>query len=128
LDQEKDVPLCVDLDGTLIRSDALIESVLLLIKTQPWAIFFIPFWLLRGRAVFKGEVAKRVTLNANTLPYQTDLFNFLKQQHAAGRILVLATASHTKIAHHISDHLGIFTLATAAPTSTYGRWREKPLS
>jgi 4-hydroxybenzoate polyprenyltransferase/phosphoserine phosphatase len=115
LDQEKDVPLCVDLDGTLIRSDALIESVLLLIKTQPWAIFFIPFWLLRGRAVFKGEVAKRVTLNANTLPYQTDLFNFLKQQHAAGRILVLATASHTKIAHHISDHLGIFTqvLATA---------------
>jgi len=115
LDQEKDVPLCVDLDGTLIRSDALMESVLLLVKTQFWTIFLMPFWLLRGHAAFKGEVAKRVTLNASTLPYQTDLFNFLRAQHESGRTLVLATASHTKIAHLISAHLGIFTqvLATA---------------
>jgi 4-hydroxybenzoate polyprenyltransferase len=115
LDQENDVPLCVDLDGTLIRSDALIESVLLLIKTHPWAIFFIPFWLLQGRAAFKGEIAKRVILNAQTLPYQPDFFNFLREQYEAGRPLVLATASHTTIAQAISEHLGIFTqvLATA---------------
>ena len=107
--KDKDIPLCVDLDGTLIRSDILLESLLVLIKKQPWMAFMIPFWLLRGRAFFKNEIAKRVDLNIQTLPYQAELVDFLRKEHAAGRSIVLATASHRKFADGIAQHLGVFT-------------------
>ncbi len=106
---DKDIPLCVDLDGTLIRSDILLESLLVLIKKQPWIAFMLPFWLLRGRVFFKSVIAKRVNLNVQTLPYQTALVDFLKKEHAAGRSIVLATASHRKFADNVANHLGIFT-------------------
>jgi hypothetical protein len=33
------IPLCVDLDGTLISGDLLLESMLLLIKRNPLFLF-----------------------------------------------------------------------------------------
>ena len=117
------MPLCVDLDGTLIRSDVLMESFLLLIKQRPWMIFVIPFWLLRGPAVLKHEIARRVDLDAKTLPYQTGLVGFLKDEHTKGRTLILATAAHRKLAEGIAAHLGIFAavLATADGVNLAGR-------
>ena len=107
--ESKDIPLCVDLDGTLIRSDILLESLLVLIKKRPWIAFMIPFWLLRGRVFFKNEITKRVDLNVQTLPYQAELVDFLKKEHAIGRLIVLATASHRRFADEVANHLGIFT-------------------
>ena len=36
------VPLCVDLDGTLVRSDMLHESTLELLKTAPLSLARLP--------------------------------------------------------------------------------------
>ena len=120
---DKDIPLCVDLDGTLIRSDLLLESLFRLIKHRPLAAFLVPFWLLRGRAVLKQEIAKRVELDVQTLPYQAGLVDFLRREHAGGRSIVLATASHRKFADDVAQHLGIFTkvLATDEGTNLAGR-------
>lgn len=106
---DKLTPLCVDLDGTLIRSDVLVESLLLLMKQRPWTCFLIPLWLLRGRSVLKEEIAKQVDLDVATLPYQAALVEFLKKEHAAGRSIVLVTASHRKFADGVARHLGVFT-------------------
>ncbi len=127
--QDKEIPLCVDLDGTLIRSDVLMESLLLLIKQRPWMIFVIPFWLVRGRAALKHEIARRVDLDAQTLPYQTGLVGFLKDEHTKGRTLILATAAHRKLAEGIAAHLGIFTavLATADNVNLSGRVKRDTL-
>lgn len=103
------IPLCVDLDGTLIRTDLLFESIFALIKQKPWLIFIIPYWLLKGRYVLKEKIASRVNLNVKILPYQFDLVEFLRKEHANGRILVLATASHRKFAEDIANHLGFFS-------------------
>ena len=62
-------PLCVDLDGTLIRSDLLFESLARLIKTQPWMLLAVPFWLLAGKAVLKRNLARRVSVDVESLPY-----------------------------------------------------------
>jgi 4-hydroxybenzoate polyprenyltransferase len=107
--EDDKIPLCVDLDGTLIRTDLLVESFLILIKQKPWLVFVIPFWLLRGKSVLKEEIASRVDLNVETLPYQSGLVEFLRKEHAAGRSLILATASHRKFADGIANHLGVFT-------------------
>jgi 4-hydroxybenzoate polyprenyltransferase/phosphoserine phosphatase len=117
------IPLCVDLDGTLIRTDLLIESLLILIKQKPWAVFLVPFWLLQGKSILKEEIARRVDLNVQTLPYQSDLLEFLRKEHASGRPLVLVTASHRKFADGIAQHLGFFTSvhATEEGTNLAGR-------
>ena len=54
-------PLYVDLDGTLIKSDLLHESLLGLVKRNPLSLFLIPHWLRSGRAHMKRAVAERVT-------------------------------------------------------------------
>ena len=63
----------VDLDGTLIASDSLVESLLALLKRQPWCIFLLPAWALKGKVALKAEIARRVHLRVETLPYRADL-------------------------------------------------------
>jgi hypothetical protein len=66
------LPLCLDLDGTLILSDLLLESLTMLDKRNPLNVFSIGMWMLRGRARLKAEVATRVTLNPAALPYNRE--------------------------------------------------------
>ena len=101
-------PLCVDLDGTLIKTDLLWESLLALLKQNPLSMFLLPFWLLKGRAYLKHQIAQRVTLDASTLPYDQDLVEFLSNERRSGRELILATASHVSFAQLVATHLGLF--------------------
>lgn len=104
-------PLVVDLDGTLIRSDLLIESFLGLLKKNPLYIFMVFVWLFRGRATLKLEIAKRVDIDIAVLPYNPSLLAYLKEQQSSGRKLYLATASPQKYADQVAQHLGIFAEA-----------------
>jgi 4-hydroxybenzoate polyprenyltransferase/phosphoserine phosphatase len=101
-------PLCVDLDGTLIRSDLLLETLLLLIKRNPLYLFMLPLWLLRGKAVLKAQIASRVRLNAAALPYNKEFVQWLRSQRAAQRSLWLCTAASEPLARAVADHLGLF--------------------
>ena len=107
-------PLCVDLDGTLIRTDLAIEHLLQLLKRNPLFVFLLPLWLWRGRAVLKREIAKRVTFDAAELPYNEAFLSYLREQKAAGRKLVLATAADQLQAQAVADHLGIFSAVYAS--------------
>lgn len=104
----RDVPLCVDCDGTLIRTDLLHESVMLLLKTSWLSVLKLPFWLLKGKAHLKQQVSQRVSINAQTLPYEPEVIDLIKRARAAGRITVLATASPRCQAQAIADHLELF--------------------
>ena len=111
------IPLVVDLDGTVTPTDTLAESVLLLAKEAPLDLLRLPLWLLRGRAVLKSEVARRVTLAPEQLPYREDLLDYLRAQKAAGRELVLATAAHHSIADAVARHLGLFDRVLASDST-----------
>jgi len=112
---EPDVhPLVVDLDGTLLRTDLLSESLLVLLKRNPLYILLLPFWLLKGKASFKHEVAQRASLDVRVLLYREELLNYLKRQRAQGRTLVLATASDRTIAQLVAGHLKLFDLVFAS--------------
>ncbi|WP_338844433.1 UbiA family prenyltransferase [Massilia sp. W12] len=106
--QAPDLPLCVDLDGTLLLTDVLLESALLLIKRNPLWLCMMLFWLLRGKAHLKAQIARRVRLDAASLPRQSDFYAWLCAQKAAGRTLWLCTASHHIPAQQIADACGIF--------------------
>ena len=124
LESAKDsrAPLCVDLDGTLVRTNLLLEAFLVLLKTRPLAALLFPLWLLRGRAYAKDQIARRVSLDARLLPYNAELLAYLREQRDLGRELILATAAHRKFAKGVADHLGIFqqVLATDDETNLKG--------
>jgi 4-hydroxybenzoate polyprenyltransferase len=102
-------PLCVDLDGTLIRSDVLLESLLLLLKRNPLYLLLAVGWLLRGgKARLKAEIAARVDLNAAALPYNKDLLAWLQSERATGRELWLCTAANVRLAEKVARHLELF--------------------
>lgn len=101
-------PLAVDLDGTLIRTDMMWESLARLLRDRPLAALAIPLWLLRGRAFLKQQLAARVRIDPVSLPYHEEFLAWLKIQKASGRRLVLATASDIEMAKPIAKYLGLF--------------------
>ena len=103
------LPLCVDLDGTLVKSDTLVDSVLAMARQNPHALLAIPGWLAQGKAAFKRHVAAVVTLDVAALPYNQPLLRYLHLEHAAGREMYLATAADAALAVRVAEHLGIFT-------------------
>lgn len=106
--KNRDVPLCVDLDGTLVRTDLLVESWFTLLKLNILLALLAPYWLIHGKSRLKQEIAQRADLDIQSLPYNSVFLEYLRDQRMRGRLLVLVTASHEKYANQIADHLGIF--------------------
>ncbi|MBI3767361.1 MAG: UbiA family prenyltransferase [Deltaproteobacteria bacterium] len=101
-------PLCVDLDGTLVKTDTLLECFVRLLKHHPLQILLVPLWLWRGKAQLKRELATRANLDVARLPYHSELLEFLRAERAAGRKLVLASAADVSIVRRVADHLALF--------------------
>lgn len=127
--KKSDVPLCVDLDGTLILTDLLWESMLLLIKRNPLYIILFPFWILKGKAGFKAEVAERVTLNPALLPYNRKFLDWMKQQKEAGRSLWLVTGSYYSLAGIVAKYINLFdeVMGTTKESNLAGENKAKAL-
>ena len=102
------IPLCVDLDGTLIRSDTLHEALLLLAKGSPRALPALPFWLAGGKAKLKHLIAERVDLNSPTLPYCDDILALIGEAREQRRPVILVTAAPARIGNAIAESLGLF--------------------
>ena len=121
------VPLAVDLDGTLVKTDLMVESLLALVRRNPLYLLIIPFWLLGGRAFLKREISRRITLDIQAIPYHGEFLAYLKAQHAEGRPLILATGSEERIARQVADHLKIFSrvLATQGAVNLSARGKKE---
>lgn len=102
-------PLCVDLDGTLVKSDTLVDSLLALMRAHPSLAFKLPIQVLRGKAAFKAFVSESVALDVAHLPYNYALLQFLQEQHEQGRAIYLATGADLAVARRVAAHLNIFT-------------------
>ena len=118
-DQSHTTPvLAVDVDGTLLKTDLLLESLLALLRQKPQCVFLLPLWLLKGRAYLKRQIAERVSLDVSALPYRNELLHYLETQRDEGRSLVLATASDEQIARQVADHFKLFELVLASDGTT----------
>ncbi|HEY0941145.1 MAG TPA: UbiA family prenyltransferase [Steroidobacter sp.] len=113
----------VDLDGTLIRSDLLLESALAFLRHAPLRIFSLVVWALRGRSYLKARLAEHFDLDPAILPYRTELISYLRELKQSGRNLVLATASDERLAQRVASHLGLFNgvLASSEANNLKGK-------
>ena len=111
-------PLCVDLDGTLVKSDTLVDSLLVLLRMQPRNALKTFRWALDGKAALKARVSNLVSLDVAHLPYNRPLLTYLEQERGLGRRIYLTTGADSKLAERIASHLGIFDGVLASDGST----------
>ncbi|MBW2509906.1 MAG: UbiA family prenyltransferase [Deltaproteobacteria bacterium] len=100
-------PLCVDLDGTLVATDVTVEGIVQLLKAAPWRLLSLLIVLMRGRPALKRYVARHVSIDASTLPYRSQVLGQIRQARAAGRRVLLVTASDQTVADAVGAHLGL---------------------
>jgi 4-hydroxybenzoate polyprenyltransferase len=117
-----DVALCVDLDGTLVKSDTLLDTVLVVVRQRPLDLLHVPGWIAQGRAAFKRHLTSSVALDVEHLPYNRPLLEYLRLQHGEGRAIYLATAADRALAERVAAYLGIFAgvLASDGKTNLVG--------
>ncbi|MCC5869650.1 MAG: UbiA family prenyltransferase [Gammaproteobacteria bacterium] len=127
---ERQLPLCIDLDGTLSPADMTVESILLAVKSQPWTLFFIPVWLLRGKAYLKTRLAALATLDMSVVPLDGRVLTLIEQAKANARSVFLVTGSHEKYACALAARIDLFdgVLATNADRNLTGRAKAQALS
>ncbi|HUD73620.1 MAG TPA: UbiA family prenyltransferase [Terracidiphilus sp.] len=101
-------PLCVDLDGTLIKSDSLFDAVCQFLRRNPFGFWQLGRWLAVGRARLKAEVASQAPLDPAELPYNAELLQFLHAEHRRGRQIYLTTGADGPLAERVAAHLDIF--------------------
>ena len=109
-----ELPLVVDLDGTLTSTDTLVESLLKVVKRQPLTLFRFPLWLIQGPAAFKAEIAARARFSAATLPIREEVLNYIYSEKKKGRKIVLATAAHRSIAEQVAIRFPVFDAVLAS--------------
>lgn len=101
-------PICVDLDGTLVKSDTLHDSLLVMLRTHPARFFGLFARMFQGKAAFKAYVVDHSSLDVAHLPYNRKLLQYLQVERAHGRSIYLATGADERLGRRIAEHLGIF--------------------
>jgi phosphoserine phosphatase len=116
-------PLVVDLDGTLLKTDLLVETASQFATRHPLQAFWLAGWWTQGRCTLKARLAERCEIDPTCLPYRQSVVDWLREQKQSGRRLVLATASHRLLADAVESHLGLFdeVLATEGDVNLKSR-------
>jgi 4-hydroxybenzoate polyprenyltransferase len=105
------------------------ESFLFQIKRNPLFLFALPLWLLKGRAELKAKLAEDFEFDPSVLPYRQEVLEFAEREKKRGRKVILATASHQKIAERVATHLKLFdeVLATTEESNLKGKHKAERL-
>lgn len=97
------MPLVIDVDGTLIKSNLLVESALKLVKQSPLSIVWMVRWLLfGGKARLKSRIAEQVELDIGHMPFCDEIVTLCRQARLQGRRVLLATGAAMKYAQQIA--------------------------
>lgn len=103
-----EVPLCVDLDGTIVSTDLLLEGCRSLLRQGRLQNLLHLLSLRKGRSGFKQTVAEHGSVDITALPYREPLLTKLREEKARGRRILLVTAAHMIMARQLNDHLRLF--------------------
>jgi len=107
---ERPSVVCADVDGTVLSTDLLYESLLFALKRDVWLVFLLPFWLLRGRAFLKQRLSERSDgLAIDLLPLNPSVVSYLKDAAESGRRVFLASASDARLVERLADQFDFIT-------------------
>ena len=120
-----EIPIAVDMDGTMILTDMSWVSIRRVILRSPWSIVGMLAKEFTGRrAQWKRDLAERLVFDPAELEYHEGFLDWLTGERAKGRTLILATASDRIIAEQVAGHVGLFSDVMASD-STFNLRGEK---
>lgn len=100
------LPLVVDVDGTLLRTDLLHEAALQFVARHPFESWRLAAWTLGGKPRLKAALAGRVGCGAETLPLRDEILAAIREAQAEGRPVWLASASHRDYVEAVAARIG----------------------
>ena len=109
------IPLCVNPDGTVFRTNLMLESGLQLFTQKPLAVARMLLWMLLGKSAPGQELAAQRALSFASLPVNRDFLSFLKLEHDHGRKLILVTGADMKTAQAMAEPFGLFDSVIGSP-------------
>ena len=113
-----EVPLCVGLDGTLVKSDTVHDSLLILLRTYPPQILASLGKVITGKAKFKDLAGEPVAPDVAHLPYNKELLRYIHVESSRGRKIYLITGADEELAKRVIQHLGTFSGVLASDDIT----------
>jgi 4-hydroxybenzoate polyprenyltransferase len=102
-------PLVININGSLVRNDSLVEALVVTVLRKPAATVAIIRALLRGRPALKTYLAELKVHDPNMLPLRQDVVQLLREEKSIGRELHLATASDKSVADSVAARVGLFS-------------------
>jgi phosphoserine phosphatase len=123
----KKLPYCVDVDGTYLTTDLSLETIFIVFKKDFFKIFWLPFFLLRGRARAKSYLADIALpyLDVGKLPRNEDLVKFLERKKSEGHEIYLASASNEKLVKALAVNSKLFSKAFGSTCRLNLKGRDK---
>jgi 4-hydroxybenzoate polyprenyltransferase len=102
------VPLVVDLDGTLIKGDLLVESMISAFNDSLRGMLHGLFRTGLNKAAIKAKLAEAPDFDPHYLPYDDHIIALIRKARAEGRRTYLASAADARLVSQIADHLCLF--------------------
>lgn len=123
------IPLVVDLDGTFLKTDILMEQIIAFVQKNPLNFLLVLFWFVQGFSKLKYEVFKRTNIEIHTLPINEEVVQLIRNAKKQGRKIILATASYTENALQVASIHNFFdeVLATTPDFNLRGKNKAKVL-
>lgn len=95
-----------DLDGTLVKNDITLESLILFIKKDIFNFVWLLFWACRGRSYVKSKVAKIIDLEIRDFLFDPDILAYLETEYQKGNDIFIFSGSNQKYIDQISQEIG----------------------
>ena len=102
------LPLVVDLEGALLRSNMLFELLVSALSVAPAQTVLAVKELSKGPYLFSRRLSEIAELDVETVPVREDFALFLRQESAAGREIYLISAEDQSIVEKISKRFAFF--------------------
>jgi 4-hydroxybenzoate polyprenyltransferase len=122
------LPLCVDLDGTLVAGDSFYESLVRVVTTAPQRIPELVVAAMEGKSRLTAALARHYDFDPGVLPYREEVLVLIERQRTRGGTCFLVTASAMPIANRIATHLGCFDSVFATVEGEHIRGVKKAAS
>lgn len=99
-------PLVLDADGTLLRTDMLLECFWAGLGRDPIATLKAAVRHFGDRAALKAELARIAPLRVDLLPVEPEIVEMAKAAQAEGREVAIASASDASLVEPLAAHHG----------------------
>lgn len=122
---DADIPLAVDLDGTLVFTDTLFEALAHHLRQRPlwtiWQMMLLPFAIARVKARIQG----RARIDIATLPVNEAVLSYCRRANADGRKVWLVSAADQGIVSEVAGRFGVFDRAVGSDGTTNNKGANK---